>query len=281
MLGHKLYQVLGQKFDVWGTIRSDLESIRRFGFYDESSIIANIDAGDAGSIRQAVESARPDCVINAVGIIKQVPASKDVIHALTLNSILPHRLAELSAEFGFRLITISTDCVFDGAKGNYSERDTPDARDLYGISKLFGEIDRANTLTLRTSIVGRELRTGHSILEWFLNHPEPVVNGYTQAIYSGFPTVVLADLLSQILTDHPSLSGLYHVSSEPISKFELLKLFKKHYSKNTQIEPFDEYVIDRSLDSTRFRNAINFRPESWDEMVAKMAADQTPYDEWH
>ena len=281
MLGHKLYQVMGEKFDVLGTVRSELGAIDRFGFYKHGSMIENVNGADPGMVRHAIETVRPDCVINAVGVIKQVPASKDVIHALTLNSILPHRLAELSTEFGFRLITISTDCVFDGSKGNYSEDDTPDARDLYGISKLFGEITQENSLTIRTSIVGRELTTGHSILEWFLNNPESTVKGYTHAIYSGFPTIVLAELISEIITDHQDLQGLYHVSSEPISKFDLLTLFQKHYQKRATIEPFHDYVIDRSLDSSRFRSATGFQPQSWDEMVARMAADPTPYDQWH
>jgi dTDP-4-dehydrorhamnose reductase len=280
MLGHKLYQCLSGDYDVLCTIRSDRDAVARYNFFEPGSIIENIDASDPNSIRRAIELARPDCVINAIGVIKQVPQSTNVIDALTLNSILPQRLAELSNEFGFRLITISTDCVFDGKKGNYSEDDVPDARDLYGISKLFGEVAEGNALTLRTSIVGRELASHHSILEWFLNDRDPVIKGYRRAIYSGFPTIVLAGLISEVLTAHTSLTGLYHVSSDPISKYELLRLFNTHYGKGAKIEPFDEYVIDRSLDSSKFRNLTGFQPASWDEMVRQMAADPTPYESW-
>ena len=281
MLGHKLYQRLSDSFDVFGTIRSDFDRVRRFGLFDRDRIIDGLDAADPNAIQSAIEKVRPDCVINAVGVVKQVPASKDVIQSLMLNAILPQRLAELSDKFGYRFITISTDCVFDGTRGCYTEMDTPDARDLYGMSKLLGEIKEGNCLTLRTSIIGRELESGHSILEWFLRNREPVVNGYTRAIYSGFPTIILSDLISRLLTGHPSLNGLHHVSSEPISKYELLTLFRKYFGKEIEINPLEEYVIDRSLDSSRFRELTGFRPAGWDEMIAQMAADPTTYDSWH
>jgi dTDP-4-dehydrorhamnose reductase len=280
MLGHKLYQELGKQFDVFATVRSGFNAVEPFGLFDRSSIIENIDIADTSSIRQAIETVRPDCVINAVGIIKQVPSSKDVIQTLTINSIFPHRLADLSADLGFRLITISTDCVFDGTKGNYAESDTPDARDLYGLSKLLGELTGGNSLTIRTSIIGRELGTHHSIVEWFLANRGQTVKGYTNAIYSGFPTIVMAGIISDIIAHHPSLSGLYHMSSDPISKFDLLGLINERFGAGIVIVPYDEYVIDRSLDSSRFRAAAGFAPASWPNMIDRMAADPTPYDSW-
>lgn len=281
MLGHKLYQHFGDNFDVSATIRSDLGSIERFGLFDRADVIEDVDVSDTDSIKRAVEAARPDCVVNAIGIIKQVPTSKDVIQTLTTNSIFPHRLADLSAEFGFRLITIGTDCVFGGTTGNYNEADTPDARDLYGMSKLLGEVSTDNSLTIRTSIIGRELASVHSIVEWFLSNRGKSVRGYTNAIYSGFPTVVIADIIANLISEYPTLNGLYHLSSAPISKFDLLGLINRHFEAGVTIEPFDDYVIDRSLDCSRFRRATGFEPAPWDEMVRLMAADQTPYDSWH
>jgi dTDP-4-dehydrorhamnose reductase len=280
MLGHKLYQRLGGNFEVFGTIRSGYERVARFGIFRRETIIESIDAGDPAAVQLAIDMVRPDCVINAIGVVKQVPASKDVIPSLMLNAILPQRLAELSVTHDFRFITISTDCVFDGTKGGYTESDVPDARDLYGLSKLLGEITEGNCLTLRTSIIGRELASRHSILEWFLQNGDRSVKGYTRAVYSGFPTIVLAELIAKIIVEHPTLNGLYHASSDPISKYELLKLFGKHYGKNIGIRPFDEYLIDRSLDSSRFRSLTGFEPAGWDEMVAEMAADPTPYESW-
>jgi dTDP-4-dehydrorhamnose reductase len=277
MLGHKLYQQMSPQFDVSATIRGDLGSIERLGIYDKSSIIEHTDVTDPASIRRTIEAARPDCVVNAVGIIKQNPSAKNLIQTLSVNSIFPHRLAELAAEFGFRLISISTDCVFDGAKGNYVESDSPDARDLYGMSKFLGEITSERALTLRTSIIGRELFTSQSLAEWFLSNRGGSVRGFKNVIYTGFPSLILAEIITDLIWKHPDLSGIYHLASEPISKFDLLTLLNESYASNITIEPDDEMVIDRSLDSSRFRSVTGFKPRPWREMVERMAADPTPY----
>jgi dTDP-4-dehydrorhamnose reductase len=281
MFGHKLYQRLAPNFEVFGTIRSTAERLRRYGIFDEDSLIDNVDIADTSAVRRTVESVRPDCVINAVGIIKQVPSSKDVIQNLTVNSIFPHRLSELSNIHGFRLITISTDCVFDGKRGNYSEDDIPDARDLYGLSKLLGEVTEGNALTLRTSLIGRELATSHSLVEWFLHHRGRAVKGYTRAIYSGFPTIVVAGIVQNLIKEHPELRGLYHLSSEPISKFDLLTLLNEYYQAEVEIEADSVYEIDRSLDSSAFCADAAFEPPSWEQMIREMTADPTPYSSWH
>jgi dTDP-4-dehydrorhamnose reductase len=280
MLGHKLVQVLGEQFETYSTIRKEYAAIAHFGIFPEQRTISNIEISTLDEVKAAIERVTPDVVINAVGIIKQLPSSKDVIQTLTANSIFPHRLAELSATMGFRLITISTDCVFSGAKGNYSESDPADALDLYGRSKHLGEIADRNIVTLRTSIIGRELGTAHSLVEWFLANRGKRVNGYINAIYSGFPTTVFADIISNLIVEHPNLTGLYHVSSEPINKFDLLNLVKKHFNLDVEIDPYEDFRIDRSLDSTRFRKATGSQPPSWPAMIEKMCADPTPYDKW-
>ena len=186
----------------------------------------------------------------------------------------------MGEQVGFRLITISTDCVFGGTKGNYTEQDPADALDLYGRSKQLGEVVDGRALTLRTSVIGREIGTSHSLIEWFLSQTGDV-KGYVNAIYSGFPTVILAEILGTIIAEHPALTGLYHVSSEPINKFELLMLVKNRLGLDTVIERFEDFIIDRSLDSTRFRTATGFVPLPWPEMVDRMFSDPTPYDDWH
>jgi len=280
MLGHKLIQQLSPHAEVWGTVRGPAEMLTRYGLFDASRIVPNIDAGDATSIFSAISETKPDVVINAVGVVKQLPSAKDFIGTLSINSLFPHRLAQLSAEFGFRLLTISTDCVFDGVQGNYTESDKTNADDLYGKSKNLGEVTYGNALTLRTSIIGRELNTRHSLVEWFLSNEGGSVKGFTNAIYSGFPTLILADIIKSLIFDHPELTGLYHVSSEPINKYELLNLIKTYYEADIRIEPSGEFRIDRSLDSTRFREATDFRPQSWELMIEKMASDPTPYNKW-
>lgn len=278
MLGHKLYQRLSSRFDVTATIRGEFSSIGRYGIFDPTKIIENIDVRDRSSVESAIVAARPDVVINAVGVIKQLPSAKDVITTLEINAIFPHRLAELGAKYGFRTISVSTDCVFDGVKGNYTESDIPNATDLYGKSKALGELTDENCLTLRTSIIGRELGTSHSLVDWFLSNRGGSVKGFTRAIYSGFPTIVFADIIGDLVANRPELSGLYQVASQPINKFELLKLVNSAYEANIEIVPENDFAIDRSLDAAKFNELIGFKPAPWPELVARMAADETDYD---
>lgn len=280
MLGHKIVQAFHERFEVWATVRGVFADIERYGIFGKDRIIENVVATDLASIRRAVTTSKPDVVINAVGIIKQLASSRDVIKTLSVNSIFPHQLAEMSEEFGFRFISVSTDCVFDGQKGNYTEDDPPNALDLYGRSKHFGEVLTGPCLTLRTSIIGRELNTAHSLVEWFLSNKGKSVKGFVNAIYSGFPTVVFADIIADLIVNHKDLNGLYHVSSVPINKFELLQLIKLKYDLSIDVERFEDFKIDRSLDSTRFRDATGFSPEPWEQMVERMAADPTPYSRW-
>lgn len=277
MLGHKLYQRLGSRFEVCGTIRNGFDEIERFGIFRQDEIIENIDVTDEESVKRALDTARPDVVINAAGIIKQVPNATDRERTIAVNAIFPLRLAKLSETHGFRLITIGTDCVFDGTKGNYTEKELPDAHDLYGMSKFLGEVGRERCLTLRTSIIGRELGTAHSLVEWFLKNRGGSVKGYTRAIYTGLPTIEFADLIADLITDHVELNGVHHVASEPITKYDLLGLLNKYYAANVRIDPSDEVTIDRSLDGTAFREATGIELPDWPSMIAKMAADQTEY----
>ena len=280
MLGHKLVQSLASKFDVNYTLSGTFESVERFGIFNRAGTVENVDARDRGSFRDAVESSRPDVVINAVGVIKQVQGSSDVENTLTINSLFPHRLAAVCTEFGSRLITISTDCVFSGARGMYSENDIPDALDLYGQSKHWGEVSSDNCLTLRTSIIGRELNSQHGLLEWFYSQRGKPAQGYSRAIFSGFPTIVFADIIIDIVERFPKLCGVFHVSSNPISKFDLLNKINRQFGLGVQLEPASDFVIDRSLDSSNFRRLTGIVPPSWDEMVVRMGEDATPYDKW-
>ncbi|MBA2494099.1 MAG: SDR family oxidoreductase [Acidobacteria bacterium] len=280
MLGHKLVQIFKEKFDVWTTIKSDFNKYKKFGILDKKKTIENLNVEDLKSVEKVINKIRPDVIINAVGIIKQIQTSQDVVKTLTINSIFPHNLAIIAEKNQARLINISTDCVFNGKKGNYEETDLSDAVDLYGKSKNLGEVEGKNCLTLRTSIIGRELKTSHSLVEWFLSNQGKKVKGFTNAVYSGFPTIVFADILADLLVNHKNLDGIYHLSSQPINKFELLKLIKSAYKADIEIEPFAEFKIDRSLDSTKLRRKIGFEPISWKKMIEVMANDPTPYKDW-
>ncbi len=280
MLGHKLVQVLGEDLEVFAAIQQPFRNVAELGIFAESRTIPGFDARREAPIREAIERSLPDVVINAVGMVKQRPDSEDVLQTVTLNTILPHMCAKLATDYGFRFITISTDCVFNGRKGNYSEDDEPDAEDLYGQSKHWGEVDHESCLTLRTSIIGRELSRSQGLIEWFLGHRKKTVRGFSSAIFSGFPTLIFADIIGDLIKRHANLSGVYHVSSDPISKFDLLCMVNNAFAAEVEIEASNELRIDRSLDSSRFRSLTGFRPRSWPEMIESMATDPTPYDRW-
>lgn len=280
MLGHKLIQSWNERFEVWTTLKGKFTDYEKYGVFDKRRTFDLIDAEKIETVEKALLEIRPEVIFNAVGIIKQLPTSKNVIKTLAINSIFPHRLAETAEKINARLINISTDCVFDGEKGFYKEEDISNATDVYGKSKNLGEVMGENCLTLRTSIIGRELQTSHSLVEWFLSNRGKSVKGFLNAIYSGFPTIILADIIADLIENHRNLSGLYHVSAEPINKFELLELINEAYQTDIEIEPFADFKIDRSLDSTKFRNETGFNPLSWREMIKIMADDPTPYDEW-
>ena len=280
MLGHKIIQVLQRRFYVRATLRRDFSRYEYLKLFKREKTFESVDAANFGKFERILKTLQPDVVINAVGIIKQLPNSKDVINTLAINSIFPHRLAQAARRLKFRLITISTDCVFDGKKGNYKEEDISDARDLYGKSKNLGEVCEENCLTLRTSIIGREIETSHSLIEWFLSRRGGKIKGFKKAVYTGFPTIILADIIGDIIENFPDLQGLYHLSSEPINKFDLLNLVNKEYGLGITIEAEEDFAMDRSLDSTRFRRETGFKPQNWEEMIKIMAADPTPYDFW-
>lgn len=280
MLGHKLWQVYRDRFDTWAVARASYGEYARYGLFDPDRFMGGVDVFDFDSVVRAFAALRPEAVINCIGIIKQLPTAKDPIVSLTVNSLSPHRLAALCQASGARLIHISTDCVFSGRKGMYTEEDASDAEDLYGRTKFLGEVGGPGCLTLRTSVIGRELRTSSGLVEWFLSNRGGKVRGYTRAIYSGFTTLALARIIADILEKHPQLQGVYQVSSEPINKYELLCLLRDAFKLNVEIEPYPDVQIDRSLDSSRFRKETGFRPQTWAEMVQEMASDPTPYEQW-
>jgi dTDP-4-dehydrorhamnose reductase len=280
MLGHKAVQVLKNKFDVYATIKKEFAAVERYGIFEKSKTFGGVDVEALDTLKNIIADLKPQIIFNAVGIIKQSESSKNVIKTLTVNSIFPHRLAEYAADAGAKVITVSTDCVFRGDKGNYKETDVSDAADLYGKSKNLGELYEDHCLTLRTSIIGREIDGAHSLVEWFLSNRGKRVKGFTNAVYSGFPTIVFAELIAKIIAEKTNLHGLYHVASNPINKYDLIKLINQKFDAGIEIEPFADFRIDRSLNSEKFQNETGFAPNGWETMIERMADDPTPYDEW-
>lgn len=270
MLGNAMMRVLSEKRDwqVQGTIRS--EGARRFfGAEIAERLLAGVDVEQPDSLLQAFILARPQVVINCIGLVKQLADAEDPLQAIPINALLPHRLARLCALTGARLIHPSTDCVFSGERGNYRETDPPDATDLYGRSKLLGEVSYPHTLTLRTSIIGHELRSAHGLINWFLAQPERC-RGYRRAIFSGLPTVELARIVRDVVIPNPGLSGVYHVAASPIAKYDLLQLVAEVYGKKIEIIPCDQPVIDRSLKADLFRDATGYVAPDWPELIELM-----------
>lgn len=278
MLGHKLVQRFRRDYETAGTIRDSAPDPALLGVLGAGlPLYCGVSGEDFDTISGAAGDFRPDVIVNAVGIIKQIKEAKAAIPSIRVNSLLPHELAALAEKRGARLIHFSTDCVFSGKGGNYTEEDAADARDLYGRSKLLGEVDGAGALTIRSSIVGRELRGHLSLIDWFLSQRGGRIKGYRRALYSGLTTNAMADLVAWLIAEHAGLSGLWHVSSEPISKYELLGIVNEVYGLGVYIEPDDAFFCDRRLDSSRFRRHTGWQPPSWPDMIRDMHADPTAY----
>lgn len=278
MLGHKLYQTVKPRMETYVTLRGRASTYDHFGIFDPACVAGDLVADDFASVQRALAVAKPDVVVNCIGIVKQGPAGKDPIASIGVNSLFPHWVAQAVRAHDARLIHLSTDCVFSGTRGNYAEDTLPDPPDLYGRSKLLGEVDAEDCLTIRTSMIGRELRGSHGIIEWFLSQAGGQVRGFTRAIFSGFTTSALSNIIARIITDHPKLTGIWHVAADPISKFDLLTLVKQTYGLAIEIEPDEDFACDRSLNGTRFHEATGIKAAPWPTMIEQMHADPTPYD---
>ncbi|MDX8393787.1 MAG: SDR family oxidoreductase [Mariprofundales bacterium] len=272
MLGHQLLKSWQHKHQVFVTLRRPLAAYAHYGLFNTSNSIVDVDVNDLISVERAIQSIKADAVINAVGIIKQRDAAHNAISSISINSLFPHQLHLLCQQYGSRLVHLSTDCVFSGRQGLYSENDNEDARDLYGRSKLLGEVTGQGAITLRTSIIGLELARKQSLIEWFLAQTG-TIKGFNRAIYSGFTTLEMARIIERVLIKHQNLHGLYHVASKPISKYDLLnKLSNRLEDLDINIESNDDFVCDRSLDGTSFCNKTAYITPSWNVMLDELAA---------
>lgn len=271
MLGHQVYRSLSADHDVSMTLRRPVAQYPDYPWLDRSHVVGEVDARAPGSVEQVIAQQRPDAVINAIGIVKQRPVASEAIPSIEVNALLPHRIAAACGEIGARMIHMGTDCVFSGSRGNYTEQDTPDATDLYGRSKLLGEVDYEHCVTLRTSIIGLELARKGSLIEWYLAQ-QGTVKGFQKAIFSGFTTLEMSRIIDRVLTRETGLSGLWHVSAQPISKFDLLSLLAARLGeKCAHITPESDFSCDRSLDSSRFARETGYDAPSWDQMLDELA----------
>ncbi len=270
MIGSTVLRVLSEKKDwqVFGSIRNS-DTKRFFSPVIREYLIDGVDVEQHDGLVNILNQVRPDVVINCAGLTKHKPEAEDPLVCIPINTLMPHRLAGLCKLVSARLIHISTDCVFSGEKGNYTEDDFADARDVYGKSKALGEVDFPNAITLRTSTIGHELQSSYGLLDWFLSQ-EGQCKGFSRAIFSGLPTVVFAQVIRDVVIPHPELTGLYHVAAKPTNKFELLKLIADVYGKKIDIVRDDKFVIDRSLNASRFFDATGYVAPEWPELIKLM-----------
>jgi dTDP-4-dehydrorhamnose reductase len=263
MLGHELYRELRDHHETRVTQRSQSP---------EPHVFAGVEVRGSRRIEEIIAQFRPAAVVNCIGIVKQRPESEEAITSIEVNALLPHRLAIACRAAGAHLVQLSTDCVFSGDKGGYREEDRPDPVDVYGRSKLLGEVTGEGALTLRTSMIGLGLNRKTSLVDWFLAQ-QGKVQGYRRAIFSGLTTRELSRVIRMIVEKHPQASGLYHLSAAPIDKYTLLVKLRERLGRSVDIVPADEPHIDRSLDSTRFRRVFGWQPPPWDAMLDELAVE--------
>jgi dTDP-4-dehydrorhamnose reductase len=270
MLGSAMMRELvdSDDLDALGTIRSG-DSKSLFPSPLASKLVVLRDSQDYDGLTEMLDRMRPDVIVNCISPNRASLAEGDPIRIIPICALLPHQLARLSGERGARLIHFSTDGVFSGAKGGYTEDDRPDPIDVYGVAKWLGEPRGEHTITIRTSMIGHELRGSQGLLGWFLSQ-EKHCKCYSRTVFSGLPAVVLAQIVRDMVLPHPELSGVYHVAAQPITKCELLRLIADVYGKSIEILPDETLVIDRSLNAERFRRATGFVAPDWRTLIQAM-----------
>ena len=269
MLGNTLIKTISKdkSYKVYGTLRKDIK------FFDKNNsikIFKNISCERKNEWQEILMKVKPDIIINCIGVVKQLNEINDPQLSIFTNSLFPHQLHDACKEINSKLIHISTDCVFSGKKGLYSEIDNPDPSDFYGLSKLLGEINSEDSLTIRTSIIGHSLNSNHGLIDWFLNQKNSKIKGYTKAIFSGLTTLELSKVFLKFILPNYSLKGIIHISNVPISKFDLLNLVSRIYKKSIIISPDDNLILDRSLNSRKFIKQTGYIPPSWETMIEEM-----------
>lgn len=279
MLGHVLFKQFfyDERYELFGTVRTLAGLQRYFSEGEIACLIPGVDVDNFDSILHAFSESKPDVVINCIGLIKHLPSAKNHFMAININALFPHKLANLCRIANARLIHVSTDCVFNGKKGDYDETDFSDAEDIYGKTKYLGEVDYSHAVTLRTSIIGHELQSNIALVDWFLSQ-DKLVRGYSNAIYTGLSTYELANVIMNYVIPNQELHGLYHVASDKISKFDLLKTINDLYNKSVDIEEFSDFRLDRSLLADKFKAVTGYSAPAWLDMIRGM---HEHFSEWN
>ena len=270
MIGHAMFRILTQskQLEVWGTVRGSADK-QHFNDLMQSRIVVSGDIERRETLPRILGSIKPEVVINCVGLTKHRPTSEDPVASITMNALFPHWLSDQCVAARARLIHVSTDCVFSGSRGSYSEIDTPDASDIYGRTKQLGEVDYPQTVTLRTSTIGHELQSSYGLLNWFLSQ-KGSCKGFARAKFSGLSNIEFACVVRDYVITKPNLRGVYHVGGESINKYDLLCMIADIYGNKNIVMRDEDFVIDRTLDSSRFNTATGYLAPNWYEMIKHM-----------
>ena len=275
MIGHKIYQMLSAEFnDTWVAFRKYYDELQYKDIFNKEKAIENIDFKDFNKLNKIIKNLDPDIIVNAAGITIRRGVNNNISNSILLNAALPHFLEEwVQGKTGKRLIHFSTDCVFSGIKGPYTEESETDAKDNYGKTKALGEVKGSQTLTLRGSMIGRELANHTELLEWFLSQNGKTVKGFSNVIYSGITTIKMAEIVKKIIFDYPTLNGLYHVSSLPISKYDLLVLFRNEFNLDIEIIKDESYYSRKDLIAENFYQQIDMLTPKWEDLIKNLKID--------
>lgn len=274
MIGHKMYQILSKEFsDIWVLFKKPMNKIYSNEIFNIDKVIDNFDLIHFENLKVILENVMPDVIINASGITIRRGINDDLFKSILINSALPHFLDNWTRLNNKRLIHFSTDCVFSGKKGFYTESNSSDAEDLYGKTKALGEVISANSITLRGSMIGRELENKTELLEWFLNQRDKSIKGFSKVIYSGITTIRMANFVREIIKNHPDMNGIYNVSSISISKYELIGLFNQYFNKKCHVISDDSYISNKDLNSSKFYRETGFKKPDWIELIQELVKD--------
>ncbi|TRX40139.1 dTDP-4-dehydrorhamnose reductase family protein [Flavobacterium restrictum] len=278
LIGHKLLQDLKKDFEIYATLHRAKSDYGDLPLFSEKNIIENIDVLDYEVLKGVLFAVNPDVILNCVGITKRKINTDNFLDVLMVNSVFPHKLARWAKKNKKRVIHFSTDCVFDGKKGNYDETSLTNAEDLYGRTKALGEINYSHTLTIRSSFIGQELFDKTELLDWFLSQEGKTINGFKKVLYSGVSTQFMASVVKNILLNFPDLSGLYQLAPEnAIPKYELLSIAKEAFKVSVTINADEKYVHLPTLDGSKLKNAMDLKIPSWKEMMIDLALNKDFY----
>ena len=271
MIGHKMVQVLGaQNHEIVISVR-EKRDLSLKSFSSKSKVFFNDFIKD--NALNFLDKVNPDVIINAIGVTIRRGVNDHVSNSIYINSYFPHQLANWAGIHNKRLIHFSTDCVFSGSEGSYSEDTNPNALDYYGKTKGLGEVFSKNAITLRSSMIGPELFNKTELFEWVINNKEKEINGFSRVIYSGVTTVYMARLVADLIENHKDLSGIYNIASNPISKFELLHLINDNFDLGLVINKDQSIISNKTLDSSKIDNELGIKSSNWNELIIELKKD--------